>query len=90
MEAGRDAGVAFALLIVVEPDLGTTISLLLMLVGILVVAGTPGRVSSPAGGLALAAGLAAIWVEPYRRARIFSFLDPWADPENSGFQSCRR
>ena len=39
------------------------------------------------GGLAVAAGLAAIWVEPYRRARIFSFLDPWADPENAGFQT---
>jgi cell division protein FtsW len=77
----------FALLIVVEPDLGTTISLLLMLVGILVVAGTPGRVLLPAGGIALAAGLVAIWLEPYRRARIFSFLDPWSDPENAGFQS---
>jgi cell division protein FtsW len=79
--------VAFALLIVVEPDLGTTISLLLMLAGVLVVAGTPGRVLLAGGGLAIAAGLAAIWIEPYRRARIFSFLDPWADPENSGFQT---
>ena len=79
--------VAFALLIVVEPDLGTTISLLLMVAGVLVVAGTPGRVLLAGGGLAVAAGLAAIWAEPYRRARIFSFLDPWADPENSGFQT---
>ena len=79
--------VAFALLIVVEPDLGTTISLLLMVTGVLVVAGTPGRVLLAGGALATAAGLLAIWVEPYRRARVFSFLDPWADPENSGFQT---
>jgi cell division protein FtsW len=79
--------VAFALLIVVEPDLGTTISLLLMVAGVLVVAGTPGRVLLAGGALATAAGLLAIWVEPYRRARVFSFLDPWADPENSGFQT---
>ena len=36
--------------------------------------------------LASAVGLLAIWVEPYRRARVFSFLDPWSDAQNSGFQ----
>ncbi len=77
----------FCVLIILEPDLGTTISLLLMLAAMLVVAGVPGRVLGAAGGLAIAGGLAAIWAEPYRRARVFSFLDPWADPENSGFQT---
>jgi cell division protein FtsW len=77
----------FAALIVVEPDLGTAISLLLMMAGMLVVAGVPGRVLAAAGGLATLGGLAAIWLEPYRRARVFSFLDPWSDPENSGFQT---
>lgn len=28
----------------------------------------------------------AIMSVPYRRARFFAFLDPWADPQNSGFQ----
>ena len=37
--------------------------------------------------LALALGAAAIWFEPYRRARLLSFLDPWQDPEGAGFQS---
>ena len=31
--------------------------------------------------------LAAIWVEPYRRARFFSFLDPWRDAQGAGFQT---
>ena len=35
----------------------------------------------------MVAGLAAIWIEPYRRARFLSFLDPWGDPENTGFQT---
>ncbi|HUQ22847.1 MAG TPA: putative lipid II flippase FtsW [Gaiellaceae bacterium] len=77
----------FSALILLEPDLGTTIALMLMLAGMLVVAGVPGRVLAGAGTLALVAGIAAIWVEPYRRARFLSFLDPWGDPENTGFQT---
>ena len=26
-------------------------------------------------------------MEPYRRARFFSFLDPWQDPQGAGFQT---
>jgi cell division protein FtsW len=77
----------FAALIVIEPDLGTTIALLLMVGGMLVVAGVPGRTLGAAAAIATIGGLAAIWMEPYRRARIFSFLDPWADPEDTGFQT---
>ena len=77
----------FAALIMLEPDLGTTISLCVMLAGMLVVAGVPARVLAGAGGIAAVVGLGAIWVEPYRRARVLSFLDPWADPENTGFQT---
>src|SRR5213076_2648718 len=39
------------------------------------------------GGIVVALGLIAIWFEPYRRARIFSFLDPWKDPQGAGFQT---
>jgi len=77
----------FAALIVVEPDLGRRSRLMLMMLGILVVAGVPGRVLAGATTLALTAGMAAIWIEPYRRARVFSFLDPWSDPQNAGFQT---
>ena len=77
----------FAGLIVIEPDLGTTIALLLMVGGMLVVAGVPGRTLAAAGSTATVLGLGAIWMEPYRRARVFSFLDPWRDPEDTGFQT---
>jgi len=77
----------FAGLFLLQPDLGTTITLLLMLAGMLVVAGVPGRTLAVAGILAVSAALAAIWVEPYRRERVFSFLDPWADPTHTGFQT---
>ena len=77
----------FAGLFLLQPDLGTTIALLLMLSGMLVVAGVPGRTLAAAAGLAGTLGLAAIWVSPYRRERIFSFLDPWRDPTDTGFQT---
>ena len=77
----------FGLLILLEPDLGTTIALCLMVAGLLLVSGTPVRLLVVGTTLALALGAAAIWVEPYRRARVLSFLDPWKDPEGAGFQS---
>src|SRR5688572_21961676 len=59
---------AFAALILFEPDLGTTIALMLMLAGMLVVAGVPGRTLAGAGAIAMVGGMVAIWIEPYRRA----------------------
>jgi cell division protein FtsW len=76
----------FCGLILLEPDLGTTITLCLTVLAVLLVAGVPLRLLTTASLLAVAAGAVAIWVEPYRRARIFSFLDPWSDAQGSGFQ----
>lgn len=75
------------LLVLVEPDLGTAIAIAIMAAAVLVVSGTPLRVLAGAGAIALGTVLVAIWVEPYRRARIFSFLDPWQDPDGAGFQA---
>jgi cell division protein FtsW len=79
--------VLFGALIVIEPDLGTTISLFVMIAGILLVSGVRFRLFALATSLALGAGLLAIWMEPYRRERVFSFLDPWKDAQGAGFQN---
>jgi cell division protein FtsW len=79
--------VAFGGLIVIEPDLGTTISLFLMVAGILLVSGISLRLFALASSFAIGAGLLAIWMEPYRRERVFSFLDPWQDAQGAGFQN---
>ncbi|HET9288321.1 MAG TPA: putative lipid II flippase FtsW [Gaiella sp.] len=79
--------VAFGGLIVIEPDLGTTISLFLMVGGILLVSGISLRLFALASSFAIGAGLLAIWMEPYRRERVFSFLDPWQDAQGAGFQN---
>ena len=76
----------FCALILLEPDLGTTITLCGMMLAIFLVAGVPFGPLLGASLLAIGVGLIAIWAEPYRRARVFSFLDPWSDAEGSGFQ----
>ena len=77
----------FCLLILVEPDLGTAISLVVVLLAVLLISGTPASTLASGAGIAVGIGLVAIWLEPYRRARIFSFLDPWKDPQGAGFQT---
>jgi cell division protein FtsW len=76
----------FCALILAQPDLGTTIALCIVVVGVLLVSGLPVRLLAVAGALAIALGAVAIWIEPYRRARVFSFLDPSYDPEGAGYQ----
>ena len=83
---GLVAGISCAL-ILVEPDLGTAIAIALMLGGMLVAAGTPFGLLARAGAVVVALGVAAIWLEPYRRERILSFFNPWNDAQGSGFQS---
>ncbi len=77
----------FAGLIVIEPDLGTAIALVVMVAGVLLVSGVPLRLMALAGSFAVVLGGAAIWMEPYRKARVLSFLDPWKDPQGTGFQT---
>jgi cell division protein FtsW len=77
----------FCALFLAEPDLGTAITVVVMLGGVLVVSGAPARLLATAGGLAVAGVLAAAWFEPYRRARLLSFLNPWDDPQGAGYQT---
>ena len=89
-ELAKPIGVVVGLacaLILIEPDLGTAIAIAIMVSAILVVSGTRLRLLASAAGIATSVVLIAIWLEPYRRERIFSFLDPWHDPQGAGFQS---
>jgi cell division protein FtsW len=76
-----------ALLIAIQPDLGTTLVICFTMATLLLVAGVPVR------QLALVAAAGAVLVtvyalvEPYRRARLTAFMNPWADAGNSGFQA---
>ena len=75
-----------AALIVVEPDFGTSLMLAVIFVLVTYTAGV--RLShlamAAAPAFLVAAGLL-IFV-PWRMTRLVAFLDPWADPQKSGFQ----
>jgi cell division protein FtsW len=78
-------GVA-ALLLLLEPDFGATVVMLSTAMGMIFIAGA--RLWQFGGMLGLGgvslAGLAVS--SPYRMERLTTFLNPWADPFNSGFQ----
>jgi cell division protein FtsW len=74
------------LLIMWQPDFGTTTVLLATALGMLFLGGAPLWQFMVLLGLAGTAMATLVLVSPYRMARITSFLDPWADPLNSGYQ----
>ncbi|MEO8017538.1 MAG: putative lipid II flippase FtsW [Pseudomonadota bacterium] len=78
--------VFMALLLLAEPDFGAASVLFVTGFGILFIAGARLRyvLLAAAGGAGAMALL--VMLVPYRMARVTSFLDPWADPFNSGFQ----
>jgi cell division protein FtsW len=79
--------VVFCALVLAEPDLGTVITLCLMVGAMLLVAGAPVRMLGTATAIVTTVVLLSIWFEPYRRTRIFSFIDPWHDAQGAGFQT---
>ena len=77
----------FCLLVLVEPDLGTVITILVMVGAMLLVSGTPLPTLASAYGIVLSLAAVAAIASPYRRARLLVFLDPWKDPTNNGLQN---
>ncbi|MBO1271996.1 MULTISPECIES: cell division protein FtsW [Shewanella] len=76
----------YAVLILMQPDLGTVVVLFVVTVGLLFLAGA--RLLD-FFALILAGTMAfvlLVLLEPYRMRRVTSFLDPWQDPFGSGYQ----
>jgi cell division protein FtsW len=79
-------GAACALLMK-QPDMGTTMVICFSVGALLVAAGTPMRNLVLIGGVLVFLATVLAIAEPYRRERLFSFLDPFADAGDSGFQA---
>jgi len=75
------------LLVALQPDLGTTLVIAFTVGALLVVAGMPGRNLAILVGSALGLVVLYALVKPYARARLTSFVDPWAHASGSGFQA---
>lgn len=78
--------IGMASLLLLQPDLGTVVVLVVTTLGLLFLAGA--RLAPFIIGIAACAVgvLALIWFEPYRLRRVTSFLNPWEDPFGSGYQ----
>ncbi|HQV24347.1 MAG TPA: putative lipid II flippase FtsW [Acinetobacter sp.] len=72
--------------IVAEPDLGATVVIVLMMVGVFFLAGAPATQFLIMLGAILAGITALILFEPFRFQRLLSFTNPWADPLGVGYQ----
>jgi cell division protein FtsW len=80
---------ASCLLIMLEPDMGTTMVIVFAVAATLVASGARltdlGKIALVIGGLALLMTI----VEPYRMARLTGFLHPTSDPAGAGFQAAQ-
>ena len=73
-------------LIMLEPDFGTGMVIVVSLMFMLFITNTKLTFFGIMGVLGLGGIAGLIIVAPYRLARILSFLNPWSDPLGSGFQ----
>jgi cell division protein FtsW len=80
-------GGAAILLVAAQPDLGTALVTSFTLASILVAAGLPIRQLGLVAGVGAFLVLLFALVEPYRVARLTSFLNPWAHASGAGFQA---
>ena len=79
-------GGTLAALVLLQPDLGSAITLLVLTIGLLFLAGARASWLAMLAVPALPLAALAVWIAPYRMRRVFAFLDPWQDPRGSGFQ----
>ena len=75
-----------ALLLLLEPDFGATVVIIGAVLGMMYLGGVRFMQFVSLLGLFGAAALLLVVSSPYRMARLTSFMNPWADPYDSGFQ----
>jgi len=69
-----------------EPDFGAFVVITAIAFGVLFLGGVNIRVFALLGVVALIGFVVLIWTSPYRRERIFGFMDPWQDAFGKGYQ----
>ena len=77
---------AMFLLILQQPNLSTAGSIMIVAILMMLLAGAKWKHLSLMGLAGLAVGFAYAWVEPYRRERLLSFRNPFAQMSDEGYQ----
>ncbi len=80
------AMVAVGVLLLKEPDFGAFVVIISIAIGILFLGGMRARLFAVLIVVLVAAFAILIVVSPYRRDRIFGFMDPWSDAYGRGYQ----
>jgi cell division protein FtsW len=75
------------LLVVTQPDLGTAMVIAFTTCALLIAAGIPMRNLAIIAGVTLGLVFLYALARPYERARLTSFINPWAHASGSGFQA---
>lgn len=76
----------FFVLILEQPNLSTAGSIMIAAVLMLMIAGAKWSHLSLLGACGLCLGMVYAWIEPYRRERLLSFRDPFAQMSDEGYQ----
>ena len=77
---------AVGLLLLLEPDLGAFVVIATVAMGMLFLGGVNGKLFAGLVVIALSTFSLLIMLSPWRRDRIFAYLDPFADPLGKGYQ----
>ena len=73
-------------LIMLQPDLGTGVILVVSIISLLFIAGVNMKFFFISGIIGIIGVVILIIIAPYRMDRITSFIDPWSDALGTGFQ----
>lgn len=73
-------------LLLMEPDFGAFVVISVIGFGILFLGGLRLRLFVALFVVAVIGFIVLIWLSPYRRDRVFGFMDPWQDPFGKGYQ----
>ena len=77
-------------LIMLQPDLGTGVILVMSIISLLFIAGVNMKFFILGGIIGVIGVIVLIIIAPYRMDRITSFINPWNDPLGTGFQIIQR
>ncbi len=74
-------------LVMMQPDMGTTMAILITVYLVLLLGGVDARILGSVFGAGVAGALVLIFAASYRAERLMAFLDPWSDSQGAGYQT---